>query len=421
MEMPGRWGGMIDVGGAEEAEGAEGEDDFGQIVRALHADELDDQLCVRDGSWYAARLVRDDVTTPRRACVDPDRWHVVLGGASAAPAVAALTAAGARRLLLAGDVPEPGDEALDGEVAWRRCEPGELGGTLTGLGPLGDVIAVAEPAPTRGLASLTEQDVTGGLANAVLLEEIFRALAERKPRRLTVITSAAPGWGSVNTAGSAGAAGWLTGWAQRAAMPAGVLALMPREDTGELTDAHRALFEQSGLRLLTAADGADLIRRGLLAEPGVRSAALVDLRRYVRICQDLAPRAFLGSLTAAEPAEPPDTELRERLLALPDALPGHVAAVVAKTLGMPAAELDPERGFFDLGMDSVMALAVRTRLEDDLGLELASTLTFEYSTVADLADYLRSQLAPGDDVTDVLAEEIEAAKRLLAGHGDEEP
>lgn len=407
MEMPGRWGAMIDVGG---------EDDLGQIVRALHAGRLDDQLCVRDGSWYAARLVSSDDTAPRRARVDPDRWHVVLGGASAAPAVAALAAAGARRLLLVGDVPEPGDDALDGGVTWRRCAPGGLGGMLTGLGPLGDVIAVAEPAPTRGLASLTEQDVTGGLANVVLLEEIFRTLAERKPQRLTAITSAAPGWGSVNTAGSAGAAGWLTGWVRRAAMPAGVLALMPREDTGELADAHRALFEQSGLRLLTAADAADLIRRALLAEPGARSAAVVDLRRYVRVCQELAPRGFLGSLASAVPAVPPDTELRERLIASPDALAGHVAAVVARALGMPPAELEPERGFFDLGMDSVTALAVRTRLEDDLGLELASTLTFEYSTAADLANYLRSQLAPDDEMTDVLTEEIEAANRLLAGH-----
>jgi acyl transferase domain-containing protein len=406
MEMPGRWGGMIDTG--------PGADTAGHIVCALQADGVDDQMCVRDGSWYAARLVRQERMECQRTGVAADRWHVVLGDKNAAPAVTALVAAGAQRLLLAGDVPEPPPH-----VRWLRCGVGELEDSAATVGPLGDVIAVWTPRPTKELSGLTEHDVTAALDEPMLMTRKLTVLSGREPQRITVVASAASGWGSVNTARSAGAAGWLAGWAWRMGKPASLLALMPRGDTDELADAHRALFEQSGLRLLSAADAADLIRQALLAAPGERFAALVELRRYVRLCQDLAPRAFLSSLGPAETAGQPAAEVRDRLLALPsgllaDALLGHVIKVVATALGMTAGELDPDRGFFDLGMDSVMALAVRSGLEDDLGIELQATLTFEYSTAADLAGYLRTQLVPGEEAADVLTAEIQAAERALA-------
>jgi acyl carrier protein len=124
------------------------------------------------------------------------------------------------------------------------------------------------------------------------------------------------------------------------------------------------------------------------------------------------------------------------LLALPqlargDRLLDYVSDTVAGVLGLDAGELDPDRGFFDLGMDSVLALAVRSRLEDDLGLDLSSTLTFEYPTVFQLAAHLGRRLdempgpldsdaplaAADDELVEALERSIAAANRELPPAG----
>ncbi|MEB3233351.1 MAG: type I polyketide synthase [Leptolyngbyaceae bacterium] len=61
----------------------------------------------------------------------------------------------------------------------------------------------------------------------------------------------------------------------------------------------------------------------------------------------------------------------------------------------PDDEIDPLLGFFDMGVDSLLAVELRNRLQNDLNLRLASTVLFKYSTLADLADYLAEQVAEG--------------------------
>jgi acyl carrier protein len=212
---------------------------------------------------------------------------------------------------------------------------------------------------------------------------------------------------------------------------------MPRADTGELGAEHLPLFEQSGLRPLTSAETAAALGGLLRAEPAYRTVAAVDLPRYVRVCQELAPRAFLGRF--AEVRRVPERTWADGVPAdaLPERLLEHVTGTVADVLGLDDGGLDPEAGFFDLGMDSVMALGVRTRLEGDLGLDLPSTLTFEYPTTARLAEFLAGLLAeepdeepgPGADEStepptdDELLRELEramaAAERQLGDDAEE--
>jgi acyl carrier protein len=386
MELPGRWGGLLDVYG-----------EAASVSAALHAADLDDQVCVRDGQWYAARLTEPGRGMPGDAGpgdggpvrADAELWHVVIGGDAAGVAVHALARRGARKLLLAGDVTGPGD---DSGIRVERCGLDDLDDRLADLGPLGEVIAVAAPLPTTTLATTTQAVAAGALADAVRLASLCEIAALREPRSITLVTSAAPSWGSVGTAPGAAATGWLAGWARTArAVPARVVALMPRAGTGELSEAHRGLFEESGLRLLTAQDSADALARAMTCGPAERHVADVDLSRYVRLCQELAPRGFLTALEVADAGAP----LYDELIALsPDKrlsrLTEHAAAVVADVLGAEPGSLDPVAGFFDLGMDSVMALRVRVRLEKDLAVELPATLTFEYPTAAALAAHLAS-------------------------------
>jgi hypothetical protein len=51
-----------------------------------------------------------------------------------------------------------------------------------------------------------------------------------------------------------------------------------------------------------------------------------------------------------------------------------------------------------MGMDSLMAVELRGRLERSLSVPLPSTLTFNYPTIRTLADYLLSEALQFDSV-----------------------
>lgn len=88
-------------------------------------------------------------------------------------------------------------------------------------------------------------------------------------------------------------------------------------------------------------------------------------------------------------AERPPAEPRARRQAAAGAgLRGRVLEAVAAVLGSPPDRIDPQDGFFQLGMDSSMAAQARARLEAALGISLPATLLFEYPTVEDLSAHL---------------------------------
>ncbi|MYV54757.1 beta-ketoacyl synthase N-terminal-like domain-containing protein, partial [Streptomyces sp. SID3212] len=118
---------------------------------------------------------------------------------------------------------------------------------------------------------------------------------------------------------------------------------------------------------------ADLITRLAESETGAPSAPP-------------APR----SLPPAEPPgeEPPGEETPgEEHRSLEEA----ISDLVAKALNSGDAPVDQERGFYDLGLDSVNLLTIAVSLEKLLGTELYPTLLFEYPTVNSLAAHLKGQ------------------------------
>lgn len=117
-------------------------------------------------------------------------------------------------------------------------------------------------------------------------------------------------------------------------------------------------------------------------------------------------RAVGPAVPAAEPggrmAASGTGALRARLAGLPPGrrrqlLVAHLCEAVARLLGYGADQVDPERGFFDLGMDSVTALRLKLELETALGCPLPVTLAFDAPTVARLAARLDGLLFPGEE------------------------
>jgi phthiocerol/phenolphthiocerol synthesis type-I polyketide synthase A len=61
---------------------------------------------------------------------------------------------------------------------------------------------------------------------------------------------------------------------------------------------------------------------------------------------------------------------------------------------MAEAELDLDRPFAELGLNSVMAMSVRRDTEQLVGIELSATMLWNHPTVAALAAYLAQKLLP---------------------------
>ncbi len=110
--------------------------------------------------------------------------------------------------------------------------------------------------------------------------------------------------------------------------------------------------------------------------------------------QDLVS-PFLDAFTSA-PKEPltQHSEFLQHLEAAPvnerrSLLTDHIRSQITQVLGLSSSEpIDLQQGFSDLGMDSLMAVELRNRLQTSLGCSISSTLAFDYPTVEGLVNYL---------------------------------
>src|SRR5262249_42488982 len=70
----------------------------------------------------------------------------------------------------------------------------------------------------------------------------------------------------------------------------------------------------------------------------------------------------------------------------------YVRKELARCLGVEPAAIDPERGLFEMGLDSLMAVEFRRAMSAATGLDLPNTLIFNYPNVACLTKHLCGQL-----------------------------
>ncbi|WP_064457354.1 type I polyketide synthase [Streptomyces hygroscopicus] len=174
---------------------------------------------------------------------------------------------------------------------------------------------------------------------------------------------------------------------------------------------------------LGEADRARMVRSGIGAMSGERALGLLDAAvrhgHHHLIAVDLDVRALAGrpALTLPPPLRAltgggaarrtaatarPHTDWAGHLAALPTGeqrrtLLELVLVHAAAALGhADPGRIQTERGFLELGFDSLTAIELRNRLTAVTGLRLATTLIFDHPNPAALAAHLHAELAPED-------------------------
>jgi NAD(P)-dependent dehydrogenase (short-subunit alcohol dehydrogenase family)/acyl carrier protein len=226
-------------------------------------------------------------------------------------------------------------------------------------------------------------------------------------------------WGSARQAHYSGANAFLDALAQHRVglgLVACSIAWGPWADGGMAdTEAMRQL-QRSGLRAMdprSASAALDVIGTGQA------SATIVDVDWSVLIgaLSSARPQPLFELLGVAERAPTElvasEPDLVVQLRARPEGERfDHVLAIVlqhtAATLGFGAeASVDAEQGFAALGLDSLMAVELRQRLQRATGLALPATLTFDFPTPTRAAQLLIEM--SGQARPDITADEQEFA------------
>jgi SAM-dependent methyltransferase/NADP-dependent 3-hydroxy acid dehydrogenase YdfG/acyl carrier protein len=174
------------------------------------------------------------------------------------------------------------------------------------------------------------------------------------------------------------------------------------------SEDEQAAIARGGLRQLHSDAALALLGQLLATDAGHAVVANVDWQTLVPLYEARRPRPLFRDLaTATLPtpspavgAGPVTASVFDRIASASAAqrqplLEQLVRSEVAAVLGYANGDGIPiDRGFFELGLDSLMSVELKRRLESAVRQSLPSTLTFNYPNVAALTAFLHETLFP---------------------------
>jgi acyl transferase domain-containing protein/acyl carrier protein len=184
-----------------------------------------------------------------------------------------------------------------------------------------------------------------------------------------------------------------------------------------------------GLASITAAEGRAALERLIVADATQGSVMRFDAGAWAKsigaAARTLLADVAVGDTDAAAPSTPSEPSLVERLQdvaagsARRDVLETWLVQQVARILRLSPSGIDVTKPVRAMGLDSLMAVELRKRLEAGTGVPIPTTLVWNYPTVVQLAPEIARRMgvdldgasaAPQDEPADLdlLLGEIEA-------------
>ncbi|AUX47811.1 6-deoxyerythronolide-B synthase [Sorangium cellulosum] len=174
-----------------------------------------------------------------------------------------------------------------------------------------------------------------------------------------------------------------------------------------------------GIGGFTPAQAVEVLDRALAAGVPQIGALDLNLRHFLELHPSAAGAPLLSELRREDDRTEPPRGPSRLVAALSGARPDDRAGILEQhlreqlggTLRQDPSRIQRRAPFRSLGLDSLMAIELRNRLESSTGLRLSAALLFTYSDVASLGEYVLGQLG--------LAPELgEAAPGGAGGAGD---
>src|SRR6478736_1891038 len=418
LEHSAHWGGLIDL------------DEVTADSAAMTADELlsdsaDEFVVWRKSARLVPRLLPHALGASDAAPIAADRTHLITGGTGGLGLAVArwLVARGARNLvLMSRRPPAPELHATLAGFAAAGARVRTLTGDVTIAADVQRVLAdIADHSPALGgvfhaagvagfapLSSLSPQDFAAVLAPKVAgarhLHDLTQHLALD---HFVLFSSIASVWGSQGQTHYAAGNAFLDTLAHerhRLGLPGLSVNWGPWNDAGMAAPAVRDQLRRIGLSPLPPAAAVTMLGRLMANGAPQVTAARVDWSILRPVLSLRRPRplldAFAHAVSATPAAATPPSDILVRLRAA-DATQRHAVlgaylqGELARVLGRhDTGPVDPQQGFFALGMDSLMAVELRTRLETDLAIQLPSTIAFDRATLAAMQADLAERLFP---------------------------
>jgi acyl transferase domain-containing protein len=430
LELPQVWGGLADL-----ADGTA--DEWSRFINRITMPRdsaiREDQIALRDQAVYVPRLVRrgeQPSATPLE--LRDDATYLVTGGLGSIGLEIAgyLAAHGAKHLVLTSrrapsDAAQQRIDALGEQygcefrvVAADVAEAHDVARLLTTvqaeLPPLAGIVHAAGEIGTTPLSSLDDAEVDRVFAGKVWgAWHLSEAAADLKLDFFLSTSSIASVWGGFGQTAYGAANAFLDGlaWRLRAQGIAGISVNFGPWSAGMADADARARLDQRGVKTLSPSDALAGMA-DVMADPSAQGSvqgvvARIDWARFLPLYQQAGRRAFLAELereaaaqlTAVAPAVTPSgkTQLVELLTNAPvqqrkKLLTDYLRDAVAEVTRVDAAEIRDDAGFFDLGMDSLMAVELRRRIEQGVGKEIPVTLVMDHPRLSDAADYLLGEV-----------------------------
>jgi acyl carrier protein len=183
--------------------------------------------------------------------------------------------------------------------------------------------------------------------------------------------------------------------------------------TGHLDGRDRSRLARLGADTLSVPEGLALLDQAVHTGEPLVVAARIDrgalrardaqgtlpavLRQLVPRGSRPVPAAGQDSTSAGLASQLAGMPASQRRQALADLVGKHTAAVLGHG---SATALDADRGFVEMGFDSLTAVELRNRLAAAAGLRLPATLIFDCPTPAALARYLNERISPVSEIPD---------------------
>ena len=161
---------------------------------------------------------------------------------------------------------------------------------------------------------------------------------------------------------------------------------------------------------MATAQALSLMARAMTGTLPTVAAMSFNARQYRQYFPSVSRTKLFANLMDATPAtDVRRGQFRDTLLSLTPAqartqLENHLRDTAARVLTLPPQSIHRDRPLQELGLDSLMGVELRSRLEDSLGLDLPATLVLTFPTLRGL--------------TSRLAEQMKVARHHTDGDGD---